>query len=293
MTGRARARQSVAVLRQRLAVRPVTVDDRRAALDWCARDRSANVFVAARIEEGALRANPGSLLGHWAEGRLDGLAWVSANVVPVGLDESGIADVAARIVRQRRQCASIFGPTDQVVALWDRLGPSWGPVRAIRDHQPLLATSTRPSDLGIIPDAEVRPASLDEVGLVVPAAAHMFTEEIGYPPYFGSDRGYRASVAALIREGHTFVRVEDGEVIFKADVGSLALGCAQVQGVWVHPRLRGQGLAVPAMAAVVEQVLETLADEVSLYVNDYNLAARATYARCGFHEVGTFTTVLL
>ena len=97
----------------------------------------------------------------------------------------------------------------------------------------------------------------------------------------------------LVRAGHTFVRVEDGEVVFKADVGSLALGCAQVQGVWLHPRLRGRGLSVPAMASVVEQVLSSMADEVSLYVNDFNAAARATYARCGFHEVGAFTTVLL
>ncbi|MDV3222877.1 GNAT family N-acetyltransferase [Intrasporangium sp.] len=281
------------VLRQRLPVRPLTAADRDAALAWCARDRVSNVFVAARIVEGALRSSPGSLLGHWSEGRLDGLAWVSANVVPVGLDDVGVADVAARIMRQRRQVASIFGPSEQVVGLWNRLGPSWGPVRAIRGHQPLLATSTRPSDLGVPVDPHVRPARPDEVAAVVPAAAHMFTEEIGYPPYFGSDRGYRASVAALIRQGHTFVRMEDGEVIFKADIGSLALGCAQVQGVWVHPRLRGQGLAVPAMAAVLEQILGGLADEVSLYVNDFNAAARATYDRCGFREVGAFTTVLL
>jgi len=281
------------MLRQRLPVRPVTVAHHDHAIAWCARDRVANVFVAARIQEGALRTSPGALLGHWADGRLDGLAWVSANVVPVGLDDAGIADIAARIVRQRRQCASIFGPSEQVVGLWERLGPSWGPVRAIRSHQPLLATRTRPSTIGVPIDPDVRLARNDEAGLVVPAAAHMFTEEIGYPPFFGSDRGYRASVGALIRQGHTFVRVEDGEVIFKADIGSLALGCAQVQGVWVHPRLRGQGLAVPAMAAVVEQILDGLADEVSLYVNDFNTPARATYARCGFREVGAFTTVLL
>ena len=66
-----------------------------------------------------------------------------------------------------------------------------------------------------------------------------------------------------------------------------------MQGVWLHPRLRGQGLSVPAMASVVEHLLDAGADEVSLYVNDYNVAARATYARCGFREVGAFTTVLL
>src|SRR6478736_2710918 len=164
---------------------------------------------------------------------------------------------------------------------------------AIGAHQPLLTTRDMPSSLGLRLDPDVRPARLDEVDLVLPAAASMFTEEIGYPPYFGSDRSYRASIAALIRAGHTFVRVEDGEVVFKADVGSLALGCAQVQGVWLHPRLRGRGLSVPAMASVVEQVLSSMADEVSLYVNDFNAAARATYARCGFHEAGAFTTVLL
>jgi len=35
------------------------------------------------------------------------------------------------------------------------------------------------------------------------------------------------------------------------------------------------------------------AEEASLSVNDCNAAARATYARCGFREVGSFTTVLL
>jgi len=31
----------------------------------------------------------------------------------------------------------------------------------------------------------------------------------------------------------------------------------------------------------------------SLYVNGYNVIARAAYARVGFAEVGTFATVLL
>ena len=98
---------------------------------------------------------------------------------------------------------------------------------------------------------------------------------------------------ALIDRGHTFIAIEDGAVIFKADVGSVALGCAQLQGVWLAPHLRGQGLAVPLMASVVEQVMETRARWVTLYVNDFNESARATYARVGFEDVGTFSTVLL
>jgi predicted GNAT family acetyltransferase len=121
----------------------------------------------------------------------------------------------------------------------------------------------------------------------------MFEGEIGYPPYTGSGAAYRSALLALIDRGHTFVAIEDGAVIFKADVGSVALGCAQLQGVWLAPHLRGQGLSVPLMASVVEQVMETRARWVTLYVNDYNESARATYARVGFEDVGTFSTVLL
>ena len=196
------------VLRQRLPVRPLSVADHDAALEVCARDRVANAFVAARIVEGSLRASPGALLGHWGDGELRGLAWVSANVVPVELDDDGVSGIAQKISRMRRQVASIFGPSPQVTGLWDRLGPAWGPVRAVRTHQPLLTTSTKPSALGLDLDEGVRPARPGEVDIVLPAAAHMFTEEIGYPPYFGSDRGYRASISSLIRAGHTRLRAK-------------------------------------------------------------------------------------
>jgi uncharacterized protein len=66
----------------------------------------------------------------------------------------------------------------------------------------------------------------------------------------------------------------------------------QVQGVWVHPDRRGEGLSVGGMAAVVVIALADIAPVVSLYVNDFNVAARAAYRRVGFTEVGTFMSVL-
>jgi predicted GNAT family acetyltransferase len=39
------------------------------------------------------------------------------------------------------------------------------------------------------------------------------------------------------------VWVEGDEVLFKADVGSAAVDAAQIQGVWLAPRLRGHGLS--------------------------------------------------
>jgi predicted GNAT family acetyltransferase len=46
------------------------------------------------------------------------------------------------------------------------------------------------------------------------------------------------------------------------------------------------------MAAVVLGAQESIAPVVSLYVNDFNVAALATYRRVGFRQVGTFASVL-
>lgn len=281
------------MLRTRSPVRPLSLADRDEALDVCARDLPRGVFVAARVVEGARTGSLSSVLGHRVDGELTSLCWASANVVPVGTTEESRPAFAERVRRWRGRCASVFGPREEVEGLWKHLSPHWGPARALRSRQPLLVSERPPSVLGVELDPRVRPARPAEVDLILPAAEHMFTAEIGYPPYRGSDRGYRASLGALVARGHTYVVVEDGEVVFKTDVGSLALGCAQLQGVWLAPRLRGQGLAVPMLAAVVEQVMVGQAPLVSLYVNDFNAAARATYERLGFHEVGDFATVLL
>lgn len=280
------------MLRTHSPVRALTTADRDQALEVCARDIRTNVFVAARILAGGLATSPGAMLGYAEGSGLKAICWASANLVPVGCDGAAIAAFAAKLRRWRHQCSSVFGPSDMVLPLWEALRPTWGQARTVRSHQPLLATAG-PLPPGTPCDPYVRLARFDEVDLVMPAAAAMFTEEIGYPPYRGSGQLYRQGIASLIRQGHTFVRVEDGEVVFKADVGSVALGVAQIQGVWVAPSWRGQGLAVPAMAALVEQVRAEIAPVVTLYVNDFNTPARATYARVGFTEFGSFATVLM
>ena len=280
------------MLRTQSPVRALTAADRDQALEVCARDTRTNVFVAARILEGALVTSPGALLGYADGSGLQALCWASANLVPVGCDVQALEAFATKLDRWRRHCSSLFGPADMVLPLWADLRQTWGRPREVRKHQPVMATAG-PVAPGVAHDPEVRRARLGEVDLVMPAAAAMFTEEIGYPPYWGSGQVYRQSVAALIRAGHTFVRVVDGDVVFKADVGSVALGVAQIQGVWVAPRWRGQGLAVPAMASVVEQVRAEIAPVVTLYVNDFNAPARATYERVGFTEIGSFATVLM
>jgi uncharacterized protein len=190
---------------------------------------------------------------------------------------------------QGRRCSSIVGPAAAVGELWELLGPHWGSPREVRPVQPVLAI-TGPSSVAA--DPLVRRVRPDELDVLYPACVAMFTEEVGVSP-IGTDGGaaYRGRVAELIKAGRSFARIENGQVLFKAEIGAITPLASQVQGVWVPPEARGRGHAVRGMAAVVEAALR-LAPIVSLYVNDFNIPARAAYRRVGFTEAGTFMSVL-
>ena len=143
------------------------------------------------------------------------------------------------------------------------------------------------------PDPRVRLVRPPEVDTLMPAAVAMFTEEVGVDPRAdGGSTIYRARVSELVHSGRAYARIDDGQVIFKAEVGAVSRHACQIQGVWVRPDLRGRGLSVPGMAAVVRHALRDHAPIVSLYVNDYNTRARATYRAVGFDVVDMFATVL-
>ncbi len=272
-------------------MRLLTDNDRDDVLALCDRHPITNVFVSARIR--AVGMEParlgGQVWGYSEGGQLTAACYSGANLVPVEASSAAVAAFASRARMQGRRCSSIVGPADAVGELWDLLAPHWGTPRDVRAVQPVMAIS-EPS--AVPPDPLVRPVRLAELDVMMPACIAMFTEEVGVSP-IGSDGGaaYRTRVTELIRGGRSFARIEDGEVVFKAEIGAVTPFACQVQGVWVPPRKRGQGHAIRGMAAVVLAALR-ISPVVTLYVNDFNAPARAAYQRVGFTEYGTFMSVL-
>ena len=91
----------------------------------------------------------------------------------------------------------------------------------------------------------------------------------------------------------------DGQVTFATDSTEANLRWA-ANSLTTNGAMRSRRVVVVSfvdggagMAAVVEQARGSIAPVVSLYVNDFNAAARAVYERVGFRRVGTFATVLL
>lgn len=254
-----------------------------------------NAVVAARLAAGH-SFDParlgGVLLGSRDLGGLSGAVFNGGNLLPIGGDPDDWTTLAEHVARVTRVCTSIVGPADAVTAMWTVLEPHWGPARAIRSGQPLLALH-RGDPVTARPDRRVRTMHPDEIDRYLPAAAAMFEEELGISPFGGrSGSSYRRRVENLLAAGRSFGIIDrTGRMEFKADIGALTDHTCQLQGIWVRPDLRGNGLGTAAVAAVVGHGLR-LAPSVSLYVNDFNTAARRVYANVGMRQVATLKTVL-
>ncbi|MCW2673961.1 MAG: GCN5-related N-acetyltransferase [Frankiales bacterium] len=256
------------------------------------RDPVSDVFVASRLDVGGL--DPWRLgaevWGYGERGRLEAMCYSGANLVPVQAHGDAVRAFAERARRQGRRCSSIVGPAPAVEELWQLLQPHWGGARDVRARQPVMAIDDEPS---VEPDPHVRLVQPHELDQLLPACVAMFTEEVGVSPLAGDGGSlYRARVEELIALNRAWARFDAGRVVFKAEVGATTAGVCQVQGVWVDPKLRGRGLGTTGTAAVVEQARRSIAPVVSLYVNDFNMAARRAYEKVGFAQVATFASVL-
>lgn len=255
-------------------------------------DPYAAAQVAERIAAHGLSSwrAEGRIFGYGSRRQVESLCWSGGHLTPVCAGKPAVAAFAERLGAEERICSSIVGRAEAVLGLWERLSTHWGPARDVRENQPLLVAESTP-DVPL--DPRVRLVAMDEIDLLFPAAVAMYTEEVGVSPLVeDGGRSYRRRVTDLVRARRAYARIVDGEVIFKAELAVVTRHTAQLQGVWVAPAWRGRGLAAAAMAAVMADALARVAPTVSLYVNDYNVAARRVYDRCGFRAAGAFATVL-
>ncbi|HJX78499.1 GNAT family N-acetyltransferase [Glutamicibacter sp.] len=265
--------------------------DTAALLALLDQDPVVNIFTRSQLalHRSAVPDGFAHLLGINGEDGLESACWVGANIAPTAMTDEHARAYAQYALDTRQRFASVFGPAQTVLAMREVLATGPQDFFDVRENQPMMSIRRRSEAAAI---RSLRVATLQDFDLVLPASAAMFEEELGYSPLENGGGYYRSRVRQLIREGHTLIDTDEyGEIIFKADLGTVTTAAVQIQGVWISPRHRGQGLSTGYMAATVAYALR-FAPTVSLYVNDFNLPAIRSYERVGFEQVGTFATIL-
>lgn len=138
----------------------------------------------------------------------------------------------------------------------------------------------------------LRPANAAELDLVMPIQAELAFAESGVNPLEVDPQGFRERCLRRIVQGRTWVVVENGLLVFKADVVSKTPEVIYLEGIWLRDDCRRKNISTRLMSELMRRLLDDT-KSICLLVNETNEAAQGFYRKCGFHFRATYETIFL
>ena len=139
---------------------------------------------------------------------------------------------------------------------------------------------------------ELRFATLNELEAVAEAQAECALLESGVDPMVKNREGFLKRVARRIEQNRVYVVVENGKLLFKADVVAQTDDTAYLEGVYVDPDRRGEGIGSECLAEVGLRLLAEV-QNVCLLSNVEFKNAHRSFLKAGFHNTDRCTTLFL
>jgi predicted GNAT family acetyltransferase len=140
--------------------------------------------------------------------------------------------------------------------------------------------------------AGLRLATMDELDLIVPAHAQIAYDESGIDPLLADPEGFRKRCARRIEKGQSWVLVENGRLVFKAEVVTDTPETVYLEGIWVDPLERGKGIGSRCMSQLSRSFLMR-SSSVCVLVNEKFKSAQAFYKKAGFKFISHYDTIFL
>jgi ribosomal protein S18 acetylase RimI-like enzyme len=247
-------------------------------LEFCSRDPVERVFL-----EDAARRGYGRFLATADEGdSLLSLCHLGANLVPSGNGCGAYADAA-----RTSEAKMIIGSERAVGELWDDAGAFMPAPRADRPRQPVY-TIVEPPEPG---ETALHAATLEELELLIPVCAAAHELELGVDPMSRDPEAFRWRTRSQIVDGRSWLWVDRGRILFKAEASAWTPRVVQLQQVWVDPAFRGRGYGARGMRDLCRQLLAST-PIVTLFVRSENAPAIATYESIGMQRVGFYRSLL-
>jgi len=221
-------------------------------------------------------------------GQLEGVALVGHATLMETVSDRALAALA-QVARECPNTHMIMGEKERVADFWSHYSDAGRRQRlACREWLYELSWPVEARER----IADLRPAKPSELELVMPVQAELAFAESGINPLQVDPQGFRARCLRRIEQQRTWVIVEDGELIFKADVISKTPEVIYLEGVWVREECRQKNLGTRFMSELLRHLLEDT-KSVCLLVNETNEWAHRFYRKCGFHFRATYETIFL
>jgi ribosomal protein S18 acetylase RimI-like enzyme len=257
----------------------LVVPSQQQVLDFCAREPLERVF----LEDVARRGLGRFVAVAEPHGALSDLCHVGTNLVPSGPGCGVFAEAAAE-----GHSRMVIGEAAAVTALWEAVSDRLPPPREDRPGQPVYAID-EPPEPG---DTGLRAATPGDFDRLLPACAAAHELELGVDPLATDPDGFRWRTSAQIDEGRSWLWLEDGVILFKAEASAWTPSAVQIQQVWVDPEARDKGYGARGMRDLCRLLLAGT-PSVVLFVRRENAPAIALYDAIGMRRVLEYRSILL
>jgi hypothetical protein len=192
-------------------------------------------------------------------------------------EDDALPGFAQAAVESRAKGHMIFGPQAQVEAFWEYLSQHGRETKLVSTQRWYACRRPRRPLDGL----QLQRANFAELDVVADAQAEMALEVSGTDPRLSDPAGFRHRVAERIERKRTWVKIEDGKVVFKAELVSETPETVYLEGIWTHPGYRNRGIAKSCLTELVHRLLRDH-QVVCLLTDEEERAAQRVYEQVGF-----------
>lgn len=269
----------------------LTDEDKTEVLEFLAQRPLHTVAMTSLIRDNGVQSpfNRGTFYGcRDQQDQLEGVALIGhATLMETTTDRA--LQAFAETAQHCTSAHVIMCEEDRLEKFWSYYAPAGQKMgRACRE---LLFELRWPIEVSN-PVASLLPATAAHLDLLIPVHAQMALDESGTDPLERDAAGFRGRYARRVEQGRTWVLIEDGKLIFKADVIAETPETTYIEGVWVNPEVRGQGYGKRCMSQLA-RMLMWRTKSLCLFVNDENEGAQRFYRSAGYHLRTVYDTIFL
>lgn len=249
------------------------------------------VFVASLISDNGMTSpfHRGTIYGFRnSQGSLEGVALIGHATIL----ETKVEECTKAFAHLARSCPATYlirGEEEQVRSFWKHYSNDEIAARLV-SREFLLTRRAVPTNVQLVPG--LRQATLADLEMIVAVNGSLAYGENGTNPLTSDTAGFRARSARRIRQGRSWVLVENNHLIFKTDVIAQTPQVAYLEGVYVDPEKRGQGYGFRCLSQLTEYLLMRVGC-ICLTVSEKSPEALAFYKRAGFGIASRYDTIYL
>ena len=217
------------------------------------------------------------------ENRVEGVALIGHTILFEAFSDRAIHTFAT-LARRENASHLLMGETNAVERFWSYYSAGNQSPRLVC---PILFLQRREPFTEQSEVSDLRAATREDLEQVVQAQAAMAFEISGVDPLKKDPEGFRERYLRRIEKKRVWVLIENGQLVFKADIIADTPQASYIEGIYVRPEDRGKGFGRRCVAGLGHILLKRT-KALYLFVENQSTRTKSFYLKLGFNVAGQY-----